>query len=495
MKKRFLVGIFLSMFTCISCEKWLNVKPELDIYETTMFESAQGYYIALNGLYVDMATPTLYGQELTWGAMEAWGHSYTIDENYLRPYFQIMNYQYDKSEAKELAEAIWLTSFRVIAEANNLINNLSKDDKVVFTGEEITKNMILGEALAIRAMLHFDLVRIFAQAPIVDNGSSTTVPYVTTYPSKVNPPIPTKEVLQQIMTDLDSAKILLRPFDGVTTGAGYISSFKGNTVNYRLKLTGSTGGEAEDDFFKFRCNRMNYYAVTQLLARIALYAGNMPKAEENAYEIIAAVDKKVPWTFVDPACIGDPAALSIVEPRLHSEIVFGTYYSKLKEFTEIFFGDNSRTKLYIEDKLGIYGTNLEDVRLRAIPENIHTKYTLNGKVKDQILAAQDIIPLMRIPECFFIYAESCFDRNQSEAIRIYNKFTEARGNKSLSLSSDVTKEIFMENLIQEYRREYLSEGQIVFLYKRLNIPLRTSQGDIINNGNLVMPVPDSEAGI
>lgn len=37
----------VALFVCSSCDKWLDVQPDLDIYETTLFESEQGYYIVV----------------------------------------------------------------------------------------------------------------------------------------------------------------------------------------------------------------------------------------------------------------------------------------------------------------------------------------------------------------------------------------------------------------------------------------------------------------
>ena len=486
----------VALFVCSSCDKWLDVQPDLDIYETTLFESEQGYYIALNGLYVDMSSTELWGKEMVWGAMEAWGHSYAIESNEssFPGYVQLMNYEYDKEEAKNIAKNIWEKSFRVIAEANNLLQNIANDN-TTFIGKEDVKNMIIGEALAVRAMMHFEMVRIFAQAPIVDGGTSKTVPYVTQYPSEVNPPLETNEVLEKIMIDLDSAKVLLQPFDAATSGRGYQLSWWDGKVENRLKLLNSSSGAVEDEIFRFRCNRLNYYAVSLLLARVGLWAGDMEKARENAFVVVTATEALSPLKFTNAAMIGDPAALENIEPRLQTEILFGTYNRNEPDWTNVYFGQNSSTLLAIDDKVGIFAANGDDCRLQAIPGNVHSKYMLYGLSLAQMTAAQYIMPVLRIPEAYFIYAESSFDDYKDDAIYYFNQFVEARNNDVLKVPQDITKEDFMEQLVQEFRREYLSEGQIVFMYKRLNLPLRSSAGNTANNGNLVLPVPDSEAGV
>ena len=100
------IACAIMLFVGSSCDNWLEVEPELDIYETTLFESKQGYYIALNGLYVDIASTDLYGKEMVWGAMEAWGYSYNLEpnENTYPAYVQLMKAEYEKEDVKALAD-------------------------------------------------------------------------------------------------------------------------------------------------------------------------------------------------------------------------------------------------------------------------------------------------------------------------------------------------------------------------------------------------------
>ena len=236
MKKRYIINIVLLAFIFSSCDKWLDVKPELDIYEETLFEKAQGYYIALNGLYIDMSGQNLYGKELTWGAVEAWGHSYRLNEGAHQSYLELVNFEYDKGEAKSIAASIWLDSYKVIAEANNLIQGLENDGEVKFKYGDVTRNMILAEAYAIRALMHFELLRIFAKAPVADNGGGTAfIPYVTTYPSIVNPPIATKNILKHLIADLEKAKEWIKPFD---TDVQYPGGKSFNSLNASACMLG-----------------------------------------------------------------------------------------------------------------------------------------------------------------------------------------------------------------------------------------------------------------
>ena len=85
--------IILSLL-CIGlsgCNSWLDVTSDQEVYEESMFEESRGYYTALNGLYILMSEGTLYGANLSYGAMEAWSRSYDLDNNNLTTFLDLAN--------------------------------------------------------------------------------------------------------------------------------------------------------------------------------------------------------------------------------------------------------------------------------------------------------------------------------------------------------------------------------------------------------------------
>ncbi len=63
----------------------------------------------------------------------------------------------------------------------------------------------------IRAMLHFDLLRLYAPAPIVQDA--VAIPWYTTLSHVPMPEKPTSELLQLIIADLTCSKALQKDFD------------------------------------------------------------------------------------------------------------------------------------------------------------------------------------------------------------------------------------------------------------------------------------------
>ncbi len=491
MKKYVIIIVTLLSFVYTGCNNWLDIRPKLEIYEEVLFEKAGGYYSALNDLYLKMSESSLYGKELSWGAIEAWGGSYDLDALSHKAYNQLLKLQYDQNEVKSLAENIWKGAYKIIAEANNLIHNLEKNQEIYFPYGDTTRNMILGEALACRALMHFELVRIFAKAPIIDGGVSATIPFVDSYPSIINEPKPTKDVLARIIADLERAKQLVKAFDTENGCPGNICYKQGMT----LKLESFKKYVIEDEFLTFRGHRLGYYAITQLLARVCLYAGENHKAYSEANEIVTMCFNSNTFFFVTPAQIGNPDLLDFIKPRLHTEITFGTYNSQLSEWTKSYLETTSGSyRLILNDPYYLFDS--QDSRKETIRENMITKYSLNGLNMAEMSEAKCIVPVMRFIECYLIAAEALFDEDPELATIIFNDYVLKRGNEFLRVSQNIAKEDFLQKIIDEYRREFIGEGYLIYVYKRLNKPIKRAYGeDIEHNGQLVWPVPDSEAGI
>ena len=496
MKMKYIVSLLMSVMLFTSCDKWLDVKSDLDIYETDLFEGANGYYAVLNGIYMKMGGTSLYGRELTLGAVEAWSRTYVLTEENHRNYYNIANFDYTTSEARTIADNIWLSAFNVVAEANNLIQGLEKDTEVQFPDGEVCRDMILGEAYAIRALMHFEMVRIFAQAPVVDGGASATVPYVTVFPSRANTPLPTKEVLAKITDDLELAKTLIAPMDTVPENMG-AKSFNGS-VDRRLLLGAEFGAEVDDDFYKYRAHRLNYWAVTQLLARVYLYAGDYDNAYRNANEIVEMVESGLIYSFTAPGLICCPLYISEAEPRLHKEMLLGLYQNNFSENNDNYISPITNSYLAVADIADIFEDNMADVRYTGGFYNTQlVKYMWDvdedqGGNVDLMSYVKNIIPVLRFPECYYIAAESIFDKDPARAVEIFNMAVDARNNQALELSLGVSKEEFLDAIVSEYRREFIGEGYLVYVYKRLNIPIRSNGIEVNHNQQLVMPLPDNE---
>lgn len=107
---------------------------------------------------------------------------------------------------------MWSKGYNVIASCNNLIHNISEADAMLFDGVEMEKNMIWGEALALRALMHFELLRMFAPSMEVDDGKAY-IPYVDEYPVITTTYYTNAEILKKIEADFKEARRLVAMCD------------------------------------------------------------------------------------------------------------------------------------------------------------------------------------------------------------------------------------------------------------------------------------------
>lgn len=164
-------------FSLTSCSDWLDVNPQDQIKEDYLFTTGDGYQTALNGIYRQMATFNLYGSNLTWGIIDAWGQVYNMKKCPTTGAGQAMNkiatLNFTNSQLTPTTDAMWNAAWNAIANCNELIQKTEEaaaDTAIFYLGDRERK-LILSEAIGLRAMLHFDLLRIYAPAPAANPGT------------------------------------------------------------------------------------------------------------------------------------------------------------------------------------------------------------------------------------------------------------------------------------------------------------------------------------
>lgn len=308
-----------------ACTNWLDVAPDDQVNEETLFSKADGYRNALNGIYKNMAETQLYGKELLYGAVEILSHSYSsgylaLSDNAL------YNYNYTDKNAKSTIENIWSKAYTAIANCNSLIANAEEADPSIFSDNILEKNLILGEAYALRAFLHFDMLRLFAPSKKVDD-QKTYIPYYDKKKSTYEPHLTVDQVLEKVKADLLKAKDFVAAFDTLDTEHKY------RLRTYQRIEGGSYNSlyTPEDLFYAYRGYRMNYYAIVGALARVYSWAGELENAYNAASEIINAT-----------SCFNFNSSSAFSSNRkLYEELVFVLSKKTLIEEFEVYIPSNS----------------------------------------------------------------------------------------------------------------------------------------------------------
>ena len=178
------------------CSNWLDVIPEDSVDEKDLFSTGEGYRNALNGVYRQMSQTSMYGQQMSWGFIDVLGQLYNTQKlsNYSAYGIAGKNYAYRDETVKSVIQVIWSNTYNSIANCNNIVGRITGEDPSKFRGGEAEQHMIQGEALALRAFLHFDLLRLWAPAPVT-NPSGNYMPYFENYPSTYEPDKSVQEIL------------------------------------------------------------------------------------------------------------------------------------------------------------------------------------------------------------------------------------------------------------------------------------------------------------
>lgn len=479
--KRIKTGIVLLLaLGSFSCESWLDVDPKSEIKADALFETETGFKDALIGAYLLMTSQDLYGLEMTVGFADALGQQYTIQES-SNSYYYAARYQYKQSTVTNRISKIWSAAYNVIANLNKLLEQLEAKKDILHPSNY---NMIKGEALGLRAFLHFDLMRMFGYGDLKnkpENLNKISIPYVVTYSKFTTPQSMTKDLLVKIHADLAEAEALLNETDP------YGTADHGN--DYELPN--------EDKFYDKRAKRFNYYAVKATQARVYLWEGDYTNAYKCADAVIDA--GKFNW-------ITDYNMASSPEKRdytFSTEHVFGltitNLYDGLKSWivpgeintnTNLLYHSKSFAESLFEEALR---SDYRYLRLYKMDE----KYTLLKFTYVEGSLFKDNMPLIRKSEMYYIAAE-CLNatgdaNDRKEAIKLLNTVRNNRGiSPQMNLEDNLTAGNVTDEIYKEYRKEFISEGQLFYFYKRLGyttIPGTSIAGD---DNVYKVPMPDVE---
>lgn len=235
-----IITALLMIAAVTSCEDYLTVAPENDLIKEKFWTKREDVYSALGATYNALREASL--QSLIFGEVRAdlvkfTGGSFA---------------DYAKIGASNISPTNSKVNWKAYYAAINLANTLMYyDDEVFAKDQTFTKDMmdaVEAEALFIRSLSYFYLIRLWKDVPLVLEASisDTTDLY--------KPKSPENVVIQQIISDLLKAKEL-----------AYTTEYKGTAYFY---------------------GRANKYSITALLADVYLWSEQYQKSYDACDEII-----------------------------------------------------------------------------------------------------------------------------------------------------------------------------------------------------------------
>ena len=235
------MSALLALSVC-GCSKFLDVNPKGETFDNDMFTSAEGYEDALYGIYSELsAKEDLYGGNLVWMAEVMSQNTTALSDN---TFGNLATANWKINGPTSLRKKVWSNAYTVINHLNNIIQHAEKGGENEFKHSKL----YLGEALALRAMIHFDLVRYFG-APFwaSEDLKAKAIPYVSRYAFSVTDYSSLDAVYDLITAELTRAESLLEEDSSLIPA----------------ERTNSAYG-----FTDARITHLNLYAVQALLARV-----------------------------------------------------------------------------------------------------------------------------------------------------------------------------------------------------------------------------------
>lgn len=513
--KKYIINIYFLVIATLSfssCSDWLDVDPVDYNLEDKQYSTELNINNVLNGLYMKMASKALYGNSLTKTNIENLAHYYyrsteTIFQSQFEYFNNLQDYNYDNDQIHNSFSSIWSNSYDVIFSINNFIANV--ENSTVITPQK--RDVLLGEAYALRAFLHLDLFRLFG--PIYkDNHTEISLPYNAKSTVDVGGQyelLPANEFKDKVLADIELAEQLLENDPILDNGI--------------LNPNDSANVSSLDKFGKYARNkRMNIIATKALHARALAVFDDIDMAADIANDIISTPgiiepidgsDSRAIFTWIRPANITAEKEKDYI---FKNEVLFSIHHTNLHtDWKDLTQGSSlgQTYALHVKTILGnLMNRNdvssfeeISDIRIKQwtpandLAADLYTSMRHNkfGGIdsKNDILNMQ---PLMRITELYYIILESYINNNRlEEAANLANNILVRRGYKTNELYSQLTESEARDFLLREYYREFYSEGQTFFYLKRIGsekifVSTGSSGFEEMKLKNYVVPIPQSE---
>ncbi len=445
-----------SLSSCVN--DWLDVAPsdgtdadaaltsssDLDAARTGMYKALKG-----NSSLVDY-----YGQQFfVYGDVHA-GDDYqynNIGGSNRASFYYDMNYQ--TASEFNTSTVSWQSPYVVIGRANRIIA-AAEGGKLSDAVEAKAKiEQYAAESKVLRALGHFDLVRIYGKPYTEDQGASLGVPLVTgVLESNAKPARSTvAEVYTQVVKDLTEA--ISSNALATETEPGYVS----------------------------------VWGAKAILSRVYLNMGDYANALSVAEDIIKNSGAAL-WTRDQYFKAWDASTPNESEFLFRLNVAGSTDNNDLNGIGNLQQRDGYKEMVATKKFVDMLTSDPKDVRndmfLPAKAEKEVAVYGTNkvflNKLRGQggNLRNVTIVPIIRLSEVYLTAAECAFRNNdKTKAVEYLNDLVKNRTTTEASLAT--VDNITLERILIERRKELIGEGQRYFDALRNNetITRYTSEAD------------------
>ncbi len=470
---------YLLLLSLASCSGFLKVEPREEVSINEQFSTLQGVKTALNGVY--------YGTErlisdfnYVYADLQGGNLTFTPRKSGTSKGIQIVGteaeliYNFNDNAIDSRFNAYYQDSYAIINNINNILKygeNVSADPKI--------KNQIRAEALAMRAFIHFELSKYYAQQYVFTNdGTHLGIAYIDDvliagrdFPKRAS----LSENYNAMEKDLKEALKIIT-LESALAGPNY-SYINKNTINTILSI--------------IELNRKNYKASIEYASEIINGGGLRLTPSANYIEQWQRPNKPL-----------DEVIFVLTPPTDGS----GTVTSSLTEFYRLVVDNNNQAIDYAayvasSDLPTLYAN--EDIRKNTLKTaDLDVKQGTEFKKKAFLFTIkyQDNpeTVIYRLSEIYLIIAEAAARMGDvTLALKNLNEIRIRAGLAPLQGNENLLEEIFLER-----RREFAFESKLFFDIARFkknvdrkNDCLATQCKLNYPNPKFILPIPQSTLNV
>jgi len=484
--------VFVS--SLLSCDSLLD--PEVDNnFSLEDFQNAESIEMALTGAYYNLG-----GFSDGFSGGELYGGDFLLMSELISKRSDVAwlvssggadhegFINHDILKTNPIVEANWVRAYEVINLVNNILENLDNIE------DNTLRNRINGEALAIRGILYFEMVRLWGPQYSASNASELAIPLITESVTSISDvKTPTKATVGNIYIQIES---------DLTTASSLLESFGKNGVN------------------------ISYFACQAFLARVSIqmndfssaliYANTIINANEftllnspldafnnlsNSPEDIFAIQQTLANNAGDRTTgVGITTYMSaLTESGFGVMGIIDTHlYQKSPNFTSPSFSeDDERVQINLNVDESTTSASINTAFYR---NPVNTGLLANSKY----IRADHVIPIVRLAEIYLIRAEALYELNPSVvntlALEDLNVVRNRAGLQSLLSTDFITSDNFYDSIAFERKRELFMEGHLLHDLRRTRI-FKNDPEIVIGierfganplDSELILPIPQSE---
>ncbi len=433
MKRFNIILVALLTISLFSCKDFLDMKPTNSADADEAIKTPKDASVAINGIMRAMTSADYYGRNfLIYG--DAKGGDFTV---YSQGRGLDGLYTFNHAADNGSYSGFWSQIYYCLLQVNNLLENIQKQEALGVTGFNTAK----GQALTARALMYFDLVRLYGKVYDQDKNAYG-VPLVLNKLSTDAQPLRSTvdQNYVQIIKDLNDAAPLLPK----TKVNGYI----------------------------------NYYANKAILAKVYLYMQSYGNALTAAEEVINATSlyslySNANWTNSWTTQFGSESIFELGMVPLENDLTTGSlgiYHRRrnhgVTQALGFFVASDYFLNRLRQDPADVrWGVMAADetstTRLGALYKySGNTALLGDGKATNTAVN----IKVIRLSEVYLIAAEAALSSDPAKAVLYLNQIRKRAPN----LAPATIATINLDMILDERSKELYGEGQRFFDMMRTN---------------------------